>query len=692
MSTRRPRIKAAANLALASKRKPKNNNLAAVVKPKEEPSDIKIKSSTEEELENTLKTTTVEETIAEEVVTENQVEVNECQPIPESIPLPEIPDSVEILSLAESSSIAEGNELIESTVTPSPLTLDNVTSPIVPDQYSYSSQPLEIPPLDSSSVESPEIIQNTSGKTLQSFEDAFKYPFNPDYKRSSAIIPPLEENTVSDLEDNILHMDLQKSPGFPMSPTKARQRIRPTPIFGQRRNSFVGTSPSPHTEDDSTGTTRQRSSNSTSSDISGNFLMRKLAAGNLGRIRTESGCSTISESRGSSRRNPNDEPNKSLKKEFQMRFNGGVPDKSTLKMFDLIYYNPLTNPMEKRPTGATQVSEKSTEEITGSEAKTAAGMTESAMPVPQLKLGSNGELMIDEMSLEIETTAEVEARKVLANTSLIYHDENTGGEGFYKRTKRTKDWSPDETIKFYRCLQTVGTDFSLMLTLFPNRKRRDLKLKFKKEERCNLNLINKALLYPGTFNIEDLKEQLDAEDRERLEQERLWKEIKAKEAKKKKKTTTPTSKTSRILASGDEAYQNENITKAKLSKRAPTKSKTKDSEPKEKRRKKNTKSVNDVKTELLDVELEELLGGSEVETMDSYAESDGGLNEASINLILNELANGTLALVSSEDLSNPNKTTVNEIYIMCKETKKLSDKPLDLPEDIVDAIKEAITS
>lgn len=380
-----------------------------------------------------------------------------------------------------------------------------------------------------------------------------------------------------------------------------------------------------------------------------------------------------------------------------MRYNGGVPDKSTLKMFDLIYYNPSTNPMELRPSGGGNAAAPANENSSPDDpsAATAPTMTESAMPVPQLKLGSNGELMIDEMSLEIETTAEVEARRVLANTSLIYHDENTGGEGFYKRTKRTKDWQHDETIKFYRCLQTVGTDFSLMLTLFPKRTRRDLKLKFKKEERCNLNLVNKALLYPGTFNIEDLKEQLDMEDRERQEQERQWKEIKSKEAKKTKKQTTVLSKTSRILTSGDEVYQNENITKAKLSKRAlkeKTKDKDPDSEPKAKRPRKKKPPINipDVKNEQLDQEISEILDLSDIETMDSIPESEG-LNEASINLILNELANGTLALVSSEDQSNPLKPTINEIYIMCKETNTLSDRPLDLPEEIVDAIKAAIS-
>lgn len=111
----------------------------------------------------------------------------------------------------------------------------------------------------------------------------------------------------------------------------------------------------------------------------------------------------------------------------------------------------------------------------------------------------------------------------------------SAASGFYKRTKRTRDWPAGETIKFYRCLHTIGTDFSLMLTLFPKRTRRDLKLKFKREEKYNLSLINKALLHPKQFNIDDLKIELEREEeadevRKKLE----WQQLKDKQAKMNK--------------------------------------------------------------------------------------------------------------------------------------------------------------
>lgn len=42
-------------------------------------------------------------------------------------------------------------------------------------------------------------------------------------------------------------------------------------------------------------------------------------------------------------------------------------------------------------------------------------------------------------------------------------------------------------------LNAIGTDFSLMVKLFPNRSRRDLKKKFQKEERASRPLVDKAI-------------------------------------------------------------------------------------------------------------------------------------------------------------------------------------------------------
>lgn len=65
----------------------------------------------------------------------------------------------------------------------------------------------------------------------------------------------------------------------------------------------------------------------------------------------------------------------------------------------------------------------------------------------------------------------------------------------YRRTMRTREWSNAETLRFYKALNTIGTDFALMLSLFPGRTRKDLKIKV-----CILNVLKyyynkKSLLY-----------------------------------------------------------------------------------------------------------------------------------------------------------------------------------------------------
>ncbi|XP_060973524.1 transcription factor TFIIIB component B'' isoform X1 [Cannabis sativa] len=53
---------------------------------------------------------------------------------------------------------------------------------------------------------------------------------------------------------------------------------------------------------------------------------------------------------------------------------------------------------------------------------------------------------------------------------------------FMDKTPSTR-WSKNDTELFYEAVQQIGTDFSIIQQLFPNRTRKQLKMKFKKEER-----------------------------------------------------------------------------------------------------------------------------------------------------------------------------------------------------------------
>lgn len=107
-------------------------------------------------------------------------------------------------------------------------------------------------------------------------------------------------------------------------------------------------------------------------------------------------------------------------------------------MYDMIYYNPLTNPLknpagkssdikDRRSSSASSVHSVASVRSIKSEAKTSEDSIEMEMaPVPQLKLGPNGEIVLDEKSLVIETTGDKEARETLANADIVYDDEFSG--------------------------------------------------------------------------------------------------------------------------------------------------------------------------------------------------------------------------------------------------------------------------
>jgi transcription factor TFIIIB component B'' len=117
--------------------------------------------------------------------------------------------------------------------------------------------------------------------------------------------------------------------------------------------------------------------------------------------------------------------------------------------------------------------------------------------------------------------------------------------------------------------------------LFPKRSRRDLKLKYKKEERHNPGLINKALLHPKRFNIEELEEELKQEEAAKREiaakEELQAQQEKANRAPKRSaqienvKTKMPQKKVSnamRIMTDGNEVYGSNRPTRARKRKPA----------------------------------------------------------------------------------------------------------------------------
>lgn len=249
-----------------------------------------------------------------------------------------------------------------------------------------------------------------------------------------------------------------------------------------------------------------------------------------------------------------------IKRESRERLSNKELDKTKLRMFDMIYYNPQNNPM--KPRSPTKNEKPKKIEIKLEAPVVPSKEPSGPMPVPQLRLNANGEMVLDETSLIVENEQQKQNRILLANTNVVYDDDLSGNYGYYKRHQRTREWPHEETVKFYRCLNTVGSDFSLMLNLFPNRSRRDLKLKFKKEERTNPSLIDKALLKFNKFDLDGLQRELDEEEEERRKEaesksnsevKELVKRkiLKKQEAKRKAQEQVVSSRLDKILSDGD---------------------------------------------------------------------------------------------------------------------------------------------
>ncbi|KAL3842098.1 hypothetical protein ACJMK2_020159 [Sinanodonta woodiana] len=224
------------------------------------------------------------------------------------------------------------------------------------------------------------------------------------------------------------------------------------------------------------------------------------------------------------------------------------PDRTKMRMKDMIYWNPSSNPMKSKEKATVEVKDtenkkenKVTKPVVEEVEEEEEGVEDalmnedsngsSALPVPQVTIGPDGSIIINEQSLIVDQKDQLpqEERGVIDETDFFttYHS--------YRKQNQSKTWSAKETAKFYKALGLVGIDFFLIGKLFPTRKHFELKKKFLKEDRTNKQLIDKVLKEGGQFNMA-VFEKLDADDREEEKQTNQRKEKKetSKERKLKK--------------------------------------------------------------------------------------------------------------------------------------------------------------
>ncbi|KAL2074919.1 hypothetical protein VTL71DRAFT_8699 [Oculimacula yallundae] len=132
---------------------------------------------------------------------------------------------------------------------------------------------------------------------------------------------------------------------------------------------------------------------------------------------------------------------------------------------------------------------------------------------PQIRI-IDGQLVIDENSLTIDRQAR--ARAMAEEMEEVIEDDFTRviTSGTYMKREKSMLWDHAATVRFYEGLAQFGTDFEMIAKLFPHRNRRQIKLKFNKEERAHPERVTKAMVGPK-------KKGIDLKNFERLADEKL---------------------------------------------------------------------------------------------------------------------------------------------------------------------------
>jgi hypothetical protein len=109
---------------------------------------------------------------------------------------------------------------------------------------------------------------------------------------------------------------------------------------------------------------------------------------------------------------------------------------------------------------------------------------------PQLKIADDGTIVINEESLVIER----ESEEPVYDATVVESEHNDKlTYSSYRRFHHSKKWNEKETVRFYKALGMVGTDFTMIQKFFQHRSRNEVKRKFKREEKLNQALIDKIL-------------------------------------------------------------------------------------------------------------------------------------------------------------------------------------------------------
>ncbi|KAE9378756.1 hypothetical protein N431DRAFT_294687, partial [Stipitochalara longipes BDJ] len=164
----------------------------------------------------------------------------------------------------------------------------------------------------------------------------------------------------------------------------------------------------------------------------------------------------------------------------------------------------------------------------------------SAPAGPRMRI-IDGQIVMDERTLQIDRQKNAAAQR----QELTEVEENDFTRvitsGTWMKMERSQVWDAAANELFYECLRTHGTDFEMIASYFPHRNRRQIKLKFNKEERNNPQKITRAMTAPKKpIDLEQYQKMsstqlVDVEDidkeREEYDQEQMAEQSKQEAAR-----------------------------------------------------------------------------------------------------------------------------------------------------------------
>lgn len=194
-----------------------------------------------------------------------------------------------------------------------------------------------------------------------------------------------------------------------------------------------------------------------------------------------------------------------------------------VKLKDLLFFNPPMTKDQKRHKKSIILAKKNEQKKNQNDetsnvnntnnmdvdAEQSQQSNEEHSLVPKVKMGPEGQLVLDESSMIINRKNTIKEQEAIIedNEDVI---SKTNYDSFRRRpssTSQTK-WSLEDTGKFYQALTILGTDFSMMESLLFSgmRSRTELHKKFKREERVNKVKVDIALSNRISLNSEELED------------------------------------------------------------------------------------------------------------------------------------------------------------------------------------------